>query len=277
MAIPPEFNEVEHLQSTIRRYLNRQIREDFQDLGGDSWEPEVGTTRGAMRHALTHKDSDPLPVTLSRMFLYYFTYGKAQALQTPVYGMPVTSYQEVRKFQPQIFLHFLEDSSDIEEGYAAVTGEISFRIMNQTSESLSKSELTSYANRIKTAFATNNGFIWKKGKSMVSYIDRSKGYQLQLLCRNETEGRRVIEQVLDVQQHTPDWKYMNVSENVEATAAYPTIPKTITILGKVRKEPRRRPIADVRFTYAAIHLQGVPNAIVLVDRIKKYRNALVAV
>ncbi len=275
MAIPPEFNEVELLQSTIRRYVNRQIREDFQDLGGDDWEPEVGTTRGAMRHALTHKDNDSLPMTSLRMFLYYFTYGKAQALQTPVYGIPVTSYQEVRKFQPQIFLHFLEDSSDIEDGYSAVTGDISCRVMNQTSETLSNAELMSYANRIKAAFTPNNGFVWKKGKAMVSYIDRAKGYQLQLLCRNELEGKRVIEQVLDVQQHSPDWKNMNVSENSEASSAYPTIPRNITILGKVRKEPRRRPIADVRFTYAAIHLQGLNNAVILVDRINKYRNALV--
>ena len=277
MAIPPEFNDVEHLQSVIRRYLNKQIKEDFQDLGDDTWEPDVTTTRGAMRYALTHKDTDSLQVSLSRMFLYYFTYGKAQALQTPVYGIPITSYQEIRKFQPQIFLHFLEDGNDVSEGYAAVTGEISFRVMNKTSETLTNNDLKTYANRIKTSFTANNGFIWKKGKSMVSYIDRAKGYQLQLLCRNESEGKRVVEQVLDIQQHTPDWKYLNVSENSESLAAYPTIPKNTTILGKVRKEPRRRPIADVRFMYAVAHLQGLTNGVVLVDRINKYAKALVKV
>lgn len=277
MAIPPEFNEVENLQSLIRRYVNRQVREDFQDLGGDDWEPEVGTTRGAMRHALTHQDSDSLLMTQTRMFLYYFTYGKAQALQAPVYGIPITSYQEIRKFQPQIFLDFIEDSSDVADGFVAVRGEISFRVMNQTSESLSNADLIVYANRIKASFAANNGFVWKKGKSMVSYIDRAKGYQLQLLCRSETEGKRVVEQILDIQNHTPDWKYLNVSENSEAALAYPTIPKNLTILGKVRKEPRRRPIADVRFTYAVIHLQGLGNGVILVDRINKYRNPLVKV
>ena len=46
MPLPEPFSDVEHLQLVIRRYLNKQIREDFRDLFGDNenWEPEVGTT-----------------------------------------------------------------------------------------------------------------------------------------------------------------------------------------------------------------------------------------
>lgn len=41
MALPEPFSNVEHLQAVVRRYLNKQIREDFRDLFGnsDTWEP----------------------------------------------------------------------------------------------------------------------------------------------------------------------------------------------------------------------------------------------
>ena len=57
MALPEPFSDVEHLQAVVRRYLNKQIREDFRDLfNGDTWEPEIGTTRGSMLRALLHED-----------------------------------------------------------------------------------------------------------------------------------------------------------------------------------------------------------------------------
>ena len=33
MAIPPEFNNVEHVQNLVRRYVNKEIRSHFADLG----------------------------------------------------------------------------------------------------------------------------------------------------------------------------------------------------------------------------------------------------
>lgn len=213
MAIPPEFNEVEHLQTTIRRYLNRQIREDFQDLGNDSWEPEVGTTRGAMRHALTHKDNDPLPVTLSRMFLYYFTYGKAQALQAPIYGTPVDEFQQKFRFHPQVRLFFYEDQALVEDGYQPVKADISFRLMNETETTMTPANAQTIARKINSLFATGQGFTWKKGRETWAYYDDSKGYRLRLLAWNETEAKKVIEQVLEIQGHTCTYSYRASARN----------------------------------------------------------------
>lgn len=276
MTIPPEFNEVEHLKSVIRRYVNRQIREDFQDLGGDTWEPETGTTRGAMRHALTHKDNDALPVTLSRLFLYYFTYGKAQALQTPVYGIPTEFYQQdALTYVPQITLHFKEDSEDVEEGYNAIIGEINFRISGETHKTITEAKLKTLANQIKTNFGANKGFVWRKGKIRCNYSDRSKPYFLQVLSRDVSVGKLIIDRVLDIQNHSPDWKYLNIAENQEPSQAYPTIPPTEGILSKSRRLPRRRPIADVRFTKAEAHIYGLSVPIILYDRTRIYSKALV--
>lgn len=277
MAIPSDFNEVEHLQSVIRRYLNKQIREDFQDLGGENWEPSVTTTRAAMRHALTHKDNDPMQVTLGRMFLYYFTFEKAASLQTPVYGIPTTFYQqEALTYIPQVTLHFIEDAEDVEPTYPPVYGEINFRLIGETHETITESKLKMLGNKAKTHFGANGGFVWRKGKVKCNYTDKQRGYFLQILSRNINEGKRVIEQVLDLQGHTPDWKYMNVRENQEPSEAYPTIPPTGRILGKSKRLPRRRPVADVRFTKIECHIYGLPAPKILYDRTRLSRVALVS-
>ena len=274
MPVPPEFNEVEHLQATIRRYVNRQIREDFQDLGGDNWEPETGTTRGAMRHALTHKDTDPLPVTLSRMFLYYFTYGKAQALQAPIYGIPATQFQESIKFHPQVRLLFIEDYSLVEDGYEPVKAEITFRLMDETEKTITPGKAQTLANKIKSLFATGKGFTWKKGHEKWLYYDQSKGYQLSLLAWNETEAKKIIEQVLDVQGHTPDWQqYLSKSTRERP---FSTVPGTHQVYGKNRRKPRDRPVAFVRFRLAEMKVWGMPHAVTLVDKTGTRRNPLVS-
>lgn len=274
MAIPPEFNEVEHLQSTIRRYLNRQIRADFQDLGDDTWEPEVGTTRGAMRHALTHKDSDPLPVTLSRMFLYYFTYGKAQALQAPIYGIPATHFQESVKFHPQIRMLFIEDQTLVEDGYEPVKAEISFRLIDETESTITPAKAQVLATKIRSLFATGEGFTWKKGREKWVYSDQSKGYHLRLLAWNEAEAKKVIEQILDIQGHTPDWEaYLSTTLQKRT---FSTIPGTHRVYGKQRRKPRDRPIAFVRFRYAELKVWGMTHAVTLVDKTGLRRNPLIA-
>jgi hypothetical protein len=58
--------------------------------------------------------------------------------------------------------------------------------------------------------------------------------------------------------------------------AFPTIPGQDFIYGKTRRRPRRRPIADVRFQCALLHVHGLPNPIVLYDRSGAYSTALEA-
>jgi hypothetical protein len=275
MTLPEGFSEFEFLQDLVRKWHNRAVREEFQDLGGEDWNPDINIGRGAVRHACTIKDNDTAEMVNMRMFLYYFLHRKAQDLQQPVYGLPTENYQASRRFKPQILLWFMEDISDVEPGYSPVDGRISFRLMNEDNDTLTQANINSLANKIHTAFASGNGFIWHKGKDMVSYTDKPRGYQLQLQCRNESEGRRVAEQVLDIQNHTPNWARMNVEVNAEPAESYPTLPPTLHILGKNYKAPRRRPIADVRFQYALLHIWGIQKPICLVDRTFTFSEALV--
>ena len=277
MALPGNFSEWEHLQSVLIQAYNRAIRDEFNDVGDETWDPDITTPRGSLRVACTLKDDDSALMTTLRLMLFYLVLGQGGALQTPVYGIPIPSFQEARKFKPQIQLYFQESPHDVEDGYAPVTGEISFRLMHESTETITTAEATSLANKIRAEFATGTGYIWKKGKVLVSYTDRARGYQLQLLCRNKTEGRELIQKVLQIQGHAPDWENMNVSENEEPAAKFPTIPQTKTIMGKSRKLPRARPIADCRFQYATLHVWGLPNPITLVDRTGSRRRPLVEV
>lgn len=265
MPVPPEFSETEHLQNLIRRYINRAVREDFSDLGGENWDPDVTTTRGAMRHALTHKDEDAFQITLARMFLYYFTFGKAQKLQTPIYGIPIAEYDEAVTFAPQIELYFAESLDEVETDFQPLHGRIKFRLVGETSEGMTRAKAEVYARKVKTSFTPNNGFRWHKGWHRANYIDKKRGYDLRLNVSDKAEGKRIVEQVLDIQTDTPDWKLFGFSERDDPSGAFPTTPGTDRIYGQTRRLPRKRPRGYVRFRIADLHIYPMARPITLVD------------
>lgn len=274
MPQPPQ--PAENLQDFIKKWFNREVREYFSDLNvDDNWDPDLTTPRVALANSCQHKDDDSLLLTMLKA--WFFEHIKSQAYRVPYYGIPVSSFQESRKFRPQISLYFLEDYNDVDPDYSAVAGEISFRLMDYTTETITPAIASTLANRVRTTFGLGDtGYIWRKGKNMASYADWGKGYALQLLTRSKVEGRELIGKVLDIQNDTPNWAKMNYSENEEPMEAYPTVPELDLIYGKTRRRPRRRPVADCRFQYALLHIQSVPNPIVLYDRTGIYPTALVA-
>ncbi len=275
MVLPLDFNGFEHLQSVIRKLHNNEVRDSFSDLGGDEWLPNINTPRSSLRQACTIYDSDSATMMLLKQNLFFLLLRKAQDYQAPIVGVPKGSFDAIRKYRPQITLYFKEDAGDVEQGYNAVDGRISFRLMNEDSESITRTRLTSLANKIRTEFGTSNGYTWKKGKEYYNYTDKAKGYQLQILAFSESEARQLITKVLDVQNHSFQAKKFTKSSNDDPSSAYPTIPANQTILGEVTREPRKRPVADVRFQFAIANIWGRSELIPLYDRSFKYLNALV--
>ncbi|PSB20552.1 hypothetical protein C7B65_06505 [Phormidesmis priestleyi ULC007] len=273
MPLPVDFSSWEHLQSTMMQVQNRIVREEFNDLGDESWDDDITQPRGSLRVASTLRDNDSAIETLNKLLFFYVVLRKAADLQAPIYGIPVTTFQDSVKFLPQVRLFFLEDSSQVEEGYSPVEAEITFRVMNETSESMTEAKAKVTANKIKTLFCAGNGFAWKKGRELWMYKEPAKGYNLQLYAWNETEAKKVIEQILDVQSDTPNWE-----KHLEGTTkkkTFRTIPASSRIYGKVRREARERPIATVRFRYAELKIHGLPNDVQLVDRTGFRHNPLV--
>lgn len=275
MPLPEGFSEFEFLQDTIRRVQNRIVRTDFRDLGDENWDPDITTGRGALRHACTLKDEDSADMLLMRLWLYYIILKKAQDLHPAIYGVPVTSFHETLKFHPQIRLYFLEDADRVESGYSQVEGEITFRLVGETENTINEAKAKVYANKIRTLFCSGAGFVWRKGRQKWVYKDTKRGYDFRLLATSESEARRVIEQVLDIQSHSPNWDLLKDATKVKDNTLASPIPGNHFVYGKTRRKPRHRPVAYVRFRYAELKVWGLPNDIVLVDNTATRRNALV--
>jgi hypothetical protein len=275
MTLPEGFSAAEHLQDVIIKVQNKIVRDEFIDLSDGDWDTNINSPRASLRVACTHLDSDSVDMTQLRNWLFYVMLRKCQDFHPAIFGIPSTSFQETTRYYPQIHLYFEEKYQEADIGYKPLRSQVSLRLIGETTETLTSGEVLIIANKIKTLFAGATPFFWKRGKELYSYIDQSKGYYFQILCFNETEAKKVIEQVLDIRSHTPTWKLLNTKTNSEPTTSYPTIPVTKTILGKPYKQPRRRPVGNVYFRYAALHIHGKPNPVVLVDPDKRYKNAIV--
>ena len=275
MPLPDNFSAAEHLQDVILRVQNRIVRAEFKDVGNEDWEPDKSTPRASLRVACTHEEADSIDMTILRLWLFFGILRKAQDFHPIIFGIPSTSFQETTRYYPQIHLYFEEKYSEAETGYKQLRSQVSFRWMGETSQTLSTPDLLLISNKIKTLFSATTPFKWKRGKELYSYIDQEKGYYFQILCFNEIEAKKVIEQVLDIRGHTPTWKLLNTKRNSEPTTSYPTIPVLKTILGKQYKQPRRRPVGDVYFTHATLHIHGKPSPVVLVDPGNRYENSVV--
>jgi hypothetical protein len=275
----PIGDDWEQLQDVLQWTHNRRVMQEFRDItpNDEEWEVNLNTPRSRLRWAVTIRENDSALICSLRLFLFYVIMGQAAAMQTPIYGIPVPGYQESRVFQPQIELYFLEDYNDVDTGYSPVSGSIRFRVQNWQNETITEPIVNQLALKVRSSFATGSGFVWRKGRTMATYTDRKKGYKMQLLVRNESEARRIVEQVLDIQTDSPDWENLNISANQAEAARYPIIPPNERILNRTRRGIRKRPIADVRFIAAFLHLHGLPNPIVLVDRSGRHRNPIVTV
>ena len=274
MALPENFNSVEHFQGVVRKVHNRKVKDYFSDVGADGIDPDITTSRGSLRTACIIDDNDTLTQSLFKYMFYHLTVRRGEEFLEPCYGIPTGTYQQTFKFRPQIKLIFKEDLDDVELGYRPLTMECSFKLMDEDSDSLTKTRPQSFANKIKTEFMAVSGYKFHKGKHQLIYTDKDKGYQLKIYPYSVTEGKELISKILDIQGHTPDWENLNKSENDQPSGAYPTIPSSKQILGKTQRQPRKRPVGWVRFQHAECHIWGLTKPVILADRVYRFLEAL---
>lgn len=267
------FSEWEHLQDLITIQHNRLVNNYFKDVTDINFYNLTG--RASLKYACWMKDNDTSTMVMLRFWLFYVVTGHLKSVTEPYWGIPIEEHAASRRYRPQIVLHFKEDANDVEPGFQPVRGRISFRLMSETSETITKTELINLGKDVKRIFGAANGYIWKKGKDMATYQNKLSGFDFQLLVRNKIEAKELISKTLQIVNRTPDWQYFEYKENEEPTEAFPTLPQKQTILGKQYYEPRRRPIAECRFQCAECRLWGIKKPFVIYDRSYTHPNALV--
>jgi hypothetical protein len=253
----------------LRRTYNREVNEYFRDVDPNQI-PENISSRQAAKRACLIMPKDSQNMALHKQMTFYFVVHRAH-LKPDIYGIPADTFQEEVKFRPQIQLFFRQDAEAVPDNYTALTGQISFRLMNETSQSLTRAELTRIANEIKREFATGTGYIWKRGKVKRVCKDSENGLNLSILCLNESEGTEIVRKVYDIigKTYDPDkCTTVNPERNSE------NVTGTEIIIGETVRKRRWRPTANVRFTHAVALVHGKTKGIVLVDRTGRYLDPL---
>ncbi len=253
-------NDIETFQSFCRKYVNKLVKEHFSDISND----DPGTLsleipRQAIKRVCLHQDTDPIMLTIGRLLLWWV---EAKGLfDDIIYGIPSTDFEITHTYYPQVKLHFREDK------YEAATNnrrparsEVSFR-WRETD--YSTTNVNSLANKILNDFA-RPVFYYRKGRQIWTYWDDKLGYRFTVAANDETNARKIIEQVHRIQDDVePDWE-THLREHKD-NKNY-GIQETIRVMGETKKKPKKRPIATVHFAYAELFIPGLTQPIILVDR-----------
>jgi hypothetical protein len=272
MTLPPNFSHWEHLQDTIRREHNKTVARYFRDLGED-WEPDISTPRRALRTAVTINDQDTDVMTLIRLYLFYETLGYGRKRLGNFFGIPSQNFEESFEGKPEVFLYFSQDSDAVPDGEAKIDAEYSFRLTDETSETMTEVKAKTLAQKIKNTFIEGNkGYVFTKGKNICSYRDKNKGYQLAIYASTEAEGEQVVRKILSLGGDIFEADKFSVSVPKKNSVNKPTTTKKV--YGKNRKATRWRPTANVRFRYAYLYIHGLNEVVYLVDT-TNYHSALV--
>ncbi|MEH1817296.1 MAG: hypothetical protein V7L09_33535 [Nostoc sp.] len=259
MVLPDGFSEWENLQDITRLEHNKAVKIYFKNQPDD----DVSNPKPRLKHSCLMKDGDTSTMTLMRMWLFEITCGHAQSLQRPVYGIPWYEIQSERTFKPQVKLYFLEPYNftlHSDESTPQLEGEITFRLMQESSETISRSDAERLAKKIKSIFATPP-FLWHKGHFKCTYFDIERGYELKLLVPSKPEGERIIRAVLEIQDHPFDRDFLQFIDN---DRTYSTSPGTHRVYGRTVKKFVKRRTAPVNFRFAQLLVWGKQNPINLV-------------
>lgn len=242
--------------------FNAEVYRHFKDVDSSSGSATAG--RRALRDSLLIGAKDSRTTAITKI-QYFRDQVQKVHLKPTIVGITKDELDSSisPKYKPQIILYFLQDIAAVPTDFTRIDARISYRLMDETSESLTMAKLRVLATQIKTEFAVSGGWTFSKGKIISNYNDAERGNVFRVYGISEAEGEKVIKKVLGMRSHTFDEKIYSLSNPKRNSV---NTPGTRRILGKTYKEPRWRPNASVRFAYAEIILHGLPDPVCLVDR-----------
>lgn len=257
MAIPVRFSSWFHLRNNMRVFHNKRVDQHFRGVPAN----DISTKKSSLRHAVTIQRTDTASIVLLRKMFFEFDCLNCQSLQAPIYGIPVAELQRDIKFRPQVKLVFRERYPLASNRLEAVRGEITFRLMDESSQSMTPAKARTLATKIKNELFTPL-LIWRKGKHFYYYRDFERGYDLRLLVPSKSEGERIARAVVGVQNHSFNSEFVDFTDT---DRNFPENPGNEIIYGQSTPKPKRRPTADVRIRHAQLLLSGRVKCINLVS------------
>lgn len=249
--------------------FNAELKRHFADVDAD--ESLLG--RKALRDSLLILAKDSRTTALFKLN-YFRDFVQKVHLRPAIVGLDkqIFDLQYDVAYRPHVSLCFQQDADAVPDGYHPVNAYMSFRLMNETTTTITQANLETLANQIKAELATGPGYTFDKGKHLCKYIDKENGYDFQIYALSDAEGEQVARKIIGIRNHPfseDNFKITTPRRNSENVAG------NITILGKSTKKPRWRPTAKVRFLYADILIHGRPEPICLIDRTGKKLNPVV--
>ena len=252
-------NDVELVQSFIRRYINEEVREHFRDVANNNSDSlSLDAPRSAVKAVCLHKDKDPLMLTILRLLIYWV---EARGLFNDIiYGIPSTEFEIKYNYYPQVKLHFKENRYESStNNRRPIRSEVSFRWREND---YSSTNVRNLANKIHADFA-KPVFNFDKGRECWTYWDDEKGYRFTVYVQSEAEAKKIIGQTIGIQDtELPDWD-KNLREHKNGINY--DVRETVRIMGETKKKPKKRPVGKVNYQHAELFIPGTTKPIILSD------------
>ncbi len=260
--LPEGFDPFAHLKEVYIPQHNAAVRLFFSDLASD-WKPNIATARSSLRVACTiNPDDNELMIAMRHRLLFdLLGWGQSNLV---VYNGSKNDLAPLVAGHPKICFYFSQDAQSIVTGAKKLDAEYSFRLMHETSATITKAKLTTLATLVKELFVIANlGIHFTKGKNIYSYYDPINGYKLRIYANTESEALPIIEKLLESQEIAYDQSKLTRHEPEKSNIN--VVPVQQMVYGTETPVPAYRPIANVRFRYCYASIPLVKKPIYLVD------------
>lgn len=271
-------SDFELFQSFLRRWVNLEVKEYFGKFNV-SEQLEASRPESVIRALCLHEDRDPISLTILRLWLWGRISPTPVVVDDLIYGIPLSHFQSRVEFAPQLFLFFRQTLRDQyrdrdKKDKSIVRMELSLRLpesFNIRQQAEYNMDLRLLSEAINRTFRKAT---YQKGINKFTYYQPSKGYRLSLNMDSEQEAKRLIEDVLTIQGHRPDWNLLDRHSanryKQDGTLKDNPIKQ---VLGKPRKSPISRKKGEIELYYAEFKVHGA-NDLCLIKRRSSRKKAL---
>lgn len=226
---------------------NSEVSAYFSDFGTD-------TETNALKNLCLVQSNDSALIAQQRIRFFREEIQKTH-LKPIIVGQPKIDLDADVKYHPEVTVVLKQSLTSVSKGKYPKDARISWRLMNETSESLTFTKMNDVAALVYQQFFQNR-FSFKKGKFIGWYISPLDGLHLQLYCLDATEAKRVAKYVVQAIGKTWNDSIFKVTSPDRDNI---TSPEQITILGKQKDAPIWRPNITVNASKANINVWGAGN------------------